>query len=267
MLDEEAFDDLLAADPDEALTLLADLVGATDERLRELARTLAGRVVVDLVRTGPPRRRGIGRLAIRRADSGGDLDLEHSLDAVAAARARGDAPSLDELRAREWTRPDLALCVLVDRSGSMTGDRLATAAVAAAASFWRAPADTSVLAFCDDAIVVAPQGSGREPDAVVDDMFRLRGHGTTDLALAFRTAAAQLSRSNASRRLTLLLSDCRATEGDDPIAAASALDELVIVAPADDAADAIALADSVGGRCVTIRGPSEVADALLAAFE
>ena len=32
-------------DPDEALALLADLTGATDPRLRELARRLAGRIM------------------------------------------------------------------------------------------------------------------------------------------------------------------------------------------------------------------------------
>ena len=52
MLDEAAFDDALADDPDETLALLADLTGATDEGLRMLARRLAGRVVVDLARTG-----------------------------------------------------------------------------------------------------------------------------------------------------------------------------------------------------------------------
>ena len=76
VLDEEAFADALRDDPDEALTLLAELVGAPDETLRDLARSLAGRVVVDVVRTGAPKRSGIGRLRHRRADRGGELDIE-----------------------------------------------------------------------------------------------------------------------------------------------------------------------------------------------
>lgn len=263
MLDEEAFDDALREDPDDALTLLAELVGATDEGLRRLARDLAGRVVVDLVRTGAPRRRGIGRLRHRPADVGGDLDVERSLDAIAAARARGEAPALDELRVREWSRPDVALCVLLDRSGSMEGRRLAAAAVAAAAAYWRAPSDTSVVAFGDDAVVIAGQGSGRDPEDVVGDVLRLRGHGTTDLAFALRTAGSQLARSTASRRVTVLLSDGRETAGGDPVIAASALDELLIVAPAEDADQARALADATGARLVTVSGPAQVAEALL----
>ena len=175
-LDEAAFDDELEADPDEALSLLADLTGATDQHLRDLARRLAGRVVVDVVRTGAPRRRGIGRLRHAPADrSHGELDLDRGLETLAAARALGVAPALDELHAREWSRPDLALCLLVDRSGSMGGARLATAAVAAAACLWRAPLDTSVVAFGDEAVVLAAQGSGRAPESVVEDLFRAAG--------------------------------------------------------------------------------------------
>ena len=266
-LDEAAFDDLLRDDPDAALTLLADLSGATDERLRELARQLAGRVVVDVVRTGAPRRRGIGRLAPVRADrSEGELDLDHGVDAIAIARARGEAPSLEDLTAREWSRPSLALCLLIDRSGSMSGDRLATAAVAAAACLWRAPLDTSVVAFGEEAVVIAAQGSAREPESVIDSLLRLRGHGPTDLALGLHAARAQLDRSRASRRITILLSDSRPTMGADPVAAAAELDELVILPPFGDSADAEQLADAVGARCIAIAGPSTIpragADAL-----
>jgi Mg-chelatase subunit ChlD len=219
--------------------------------------------MVDVVRTGSARRPGIGRLRHRRADlSTGELDIDRGLEAIASARARGEAPALDELMSREWSKPELALCLVVDRSGSMGGDRLATAAVAAAACLWRAPIDTSVIAFSDDAFVLAGQGSGRAPEDVVTDLLRLRGHGTTDLALGLRAAATQLERSQASRKVTILLSDARPTAGSDPVAAAGSLDELVIVAPADDDAEAMAFAAATGARCVGVAGPSSIPDAI-----
>jgi Mg-chelatase subunit ChlD len=263
-LDDEAFAEQLAEDPDEALALLADLTGATDTRLRELARRLAGRVVVDVARRGPARRRGVGRMRLVPADrSHGELDPERALDAVAAARATGGAPALDELRSREWARSDLALCLLVDRSGSMGGERLATAAVAAAACLWRAPEATSVVAFGDEAVVLDSPGRRRSAEEVVDDLFALRGHGPTDLALGLRTARRLLDRaSGGARRVTILLSDGRATKGDDPLPEAAALDELVVLAPAGDCEQAGGLAEAVGGRWARVEGPGSVPEAV-----
>ncbi|HEX2782296.1 MAG TPA: hypothetical protein VHN36_01830, partial [Ilumatobacteraceae bacterium] len=59
-LDEAAVEDGLLDDADETLALLAEMAGATDQRLRELARRLAGRLFLDLARRGPSARRGVG---------------------------------------------------------------------------------------------------------------------------------------------------------------------------------------------------------------
>ncbi len=266
-LDEAALEDALAEDPDEALALLADLSGATDEQLRATARRLAGRLVVDLGRTGAVHHRGVARLREVSADRAlADVDLDRSLDALVQAKALGVSPDLTDLRAREWGRPEMAVCLLVDRSGSMGGARLATAAMAAAACSWRAPMDLSVLAFSDRVIVVAPQGSGRPVEGIVDDLFCLRGHGPTDLDRALRAAHRQLERSRAARRVVVLLSDARPTRGEDPEAAAADLDELVIVAPADDTDDARRLAGATGSRWLALSGPNAVPAVLTEAF-
>jgi Mg-chelatase subunit ChlD len=266
-LDEDAFDELLDDDPDEALGLLADMVGATDERLRALAQRLAGRIMVDLARRGLAAHRSVGRLARRPLLSGvGDLDLDASLDAVVTARRSGRPVDPAELVVSTWERPDTAVCLLVDRSGSMHGARLASAALAAATVTLRAPTASSVVAFAQDAVVVGTHGEPRDPERIVSDLLRLRGVGVTDVGLALRVAAAQLARSTAGRRLTILLSDCRTTAGGDPTGDARALDELAIIAPEGDSEDAEALAAAVGARCSTVGGPVTVVDALARAL-
>ena len=64
------------------------------------------------------------------------------------------------------------------------------------------------------------------------------------------------------RRIAVLLSDCRATVDGDVVAAAAALDELLIIAPEGDSEEAERLAAQVGAKLRTVSGPSRVADAL-----
>ena len=140
----------------------------------------------------------------------------------------------------------------------MGGDRLAAAGLAAAAAAWRAPVDHSVLAFASDVIVIKGQDQPRSADSVVDDVFGLRGHGPTDLHFALVQARVQLERSRAKRRITVLLSDCIPTVGKDPAAAARQLDELHIIAPAEEPDAAQEFARSVGASIGLLRGPADI---------
>lgn len=260
-LDEDALDAGLRDDPDETLALLADLVGATDQRLRELARRLAGKLFLDVARRGPVRPRGVGTLTeLPYRPDGGDLDIDASLEAI--VEARHGALDAERLRVRGWVKPGTALCLLVDRSGSMGGKPLATAAVAAAAVATRSPADYSVLAFGKDVVVCKGQQTPKPGDLVVTDLLSLRGYGTTDLAGALHIAGEQLSRSRAGRKVTVVLSDCRSTVDGDPVAAAAGLDEVVVIAPDSDDDEAQAFAARIGARITTVAGPSEVAEAI-----
>ena len=261
-LDEEAFSELLGEDPDNALALLAEMGRATDATLRALARRLAARIALDRTRRTAPRTRGVSRMRSVRADRGGDLDLDASMDAVLAARAGGTAPALEDLVARQWGRPELAVCLLVDTSGSMGGARLAAAALTAAACAWRAPGEHAVLAFARDVTVLRPMTSQRPGGEVVDAVLRLRGHGVTSLATALGAAGSQLAASRAERRVVVLLSDCRATDEQDPVPVAAALPELVVLAPADDAEQAQAFALAAGARCAAVAGASDAPAAL-----
>ena len=262
-IDETALEEAMEEDPDETMALLADLTGATDERLRDLARRLAAQLYLDLSRRGPARPRGTGRLeTMRYQPDAGDIDVDASIDALVTARAEQAVVDPDDLRVRAWSTPGTALCLLVDRSGSMGGKPLATAAVSAASVAWRAPGDYSVLSFGKDVVAAKSQDVTKSNEAVVDAVLALRGFGTTDIAGALRAAADQLSRSTAGRKVTILLSDCRATVDGDALAAAAGLDELVIVAPESDDQEARELARETGARITTVSGPSAAADAL-----
>ena len=242
-LDERAFHDLLRSDADAAVALIADLSAATDPALRAQARRLAARLFVRAGRLGGGATRGYRRLAPGPAEEG-DLDLERTLE-----RAGGRPRHADQLVARRWTAPRRAVCLLVDHSGSMEGHAVGLAAMAAAAVVLNRPdrASCSVVAFAADALVLQRQGERRPPAALVDDLMSLRGRGRTDLALALRTAARELAGAHGAERRAIVLSDCRATAGGDPLGATGGLDRVDVLGTSADA-DAVAAGRALARR-------------------
>ena len=280
-LDPEALEALLEEDLDAGLVLLAELTGAVDSELASMARRIAGEIIL---RIGSERPRapfmGFSGLAPAPAGPEGDIDFDSSLDAVVRAAATGRIPAVDELVSRRWSGPDRSVALVVDRSGSMGGARLSTAALAASALAHRAPRRYAVLAFAGDVTVIKGSDEDRTPAEVVDDLLALRGHGSTDLALALVAAHRELGgyesqlreatgRSGptgavgrSARSLVVLLSDCRHNGSGDPEREALWPEHLAVVAPAGDAGEARAFAFKVGGSCAEVSGPSDLVGAL-----
>lgn len=266
-LDEAAVIDEFTADPDAILPLIVKMSTATDETLRAKVRALAPRLVIDRARHGQAVSTGVAKRRLQPAWRGGELDLDASLDAIVEARAAGTAPDVDDLHASDWGRPDLAICLLLDSSGSMTGERLAISAVAAAACAMRAPAEYALLSFARTPRVLAPLGRPDSPWQAIDQVLGLSGHGVTAMASALDAARLELEPSRAGRRVLMLLSDCRATDDVDPVPAGQAIEDLVILAPAEDAEAAREFAANTGARVATFSGVADLPAAIASALE
>lgn len=263
-LDVGAFEELLEDDLDRGASLLAALVGASDPVLAAAARRIAGRLLIDVARGG----RGAGgrrRPVHATGWLGGELALERSLEPLLLARATGHPVDPAVLTERRRRTPRSAVCLVVDHSGSMEDRRLATAGLAAAAVTVRvAPDQRVVLGFARQTQVIATPSTGVDAATTVERILRLRGHGATDLATALREAHRHLARIPARRRAVVLLSDARSTVGEDPTAAARAIDDLRILVPTDDTEAAIDLARAGGGTFEPVDGPADVPRALAA---
>jgi uncharacterized protein with von Willebrand factor type A (vWA) domain len=262
-LDSAAFGAQMRDDGDAALALLADLAVATDPALRRQARRLAQSLLPALGRVGQPRRRGTRRLVSRPEALEGELDLERTLERTLGRRPDDSR----QLVTRQFAAAPRALCLLVDRSGSMSGHAVALASVAAAAvvSARNDRLLCTVVAFASEPMLLLAHDSSRPAAAVVDDLLSLRGHGRTDLARALRVAAIQLEPAPAGGREALLLSDALVTKGDDPLPVAGLLDCLHVLGTSPEA-DAVAagraLARRGRGRYLTATTLAELTDSL-----
>ena len=267
-LDEGPLVALLAADPDAAVTLLADLARATDRELRAAAQRLAARVFFRLGAAGRQPARGTRRLTASRAE--GDLDLEATLD-----RWSGPwPPEAGDLVTRSWQARRRALCLLIDHSGSMSGLAVAIAAVTAASVVFAASEGgwgggrglaPAIVAFSGAVTVLQAQGTRRDPAGLVGDLVTLRGHGMTDLAAALRAAAAQLAGAAVGERVAVLLSDCLPTAGGDPALALTGISRLHVLCPlptADAERAAAELARRGGGVSTSMWRLTDVAPAV-----
>jgi len=261
ILDERAMSQALADDPT-AFELLAAMTTATDENLRAAAIRLSAAIVLERARSGRTSMRGISRLRPVRGAPEGDLDIDASIDGVSQARSEARPVALDDLTTVQWARANTAFAVVVDRSGSMTGARLAAAATVAAACALRAPQEHAVLSFSGTVEIIRPLASDIAPAVVAERLLGLRGHGVTRLAAALEAAREQLAHARARRRVVILLSDCRSTDDDGTAETARALDELVILAPADDHEQAAHLAGLAGARWGAIAHPLDAAAVL-----
>ncbi len=264
-LDSGGLAGLLAADPDAAVLLLADLARATDRELRAAARQLAARVFFQLARAGPEPARGTRRLVPGRAE--GDLDLDATLGRLSGPWP----PDASELVTSAWRAQRRSVCLLVDASGSMSGLAVAVAAVAAASLVFATDGTLTpgIVAFSGGVSVLQAAGRPRPPADLVGDLLALRGHGLTDLAAALRAAAAQLSGAPAAERVVILLSDCLPTAGGDPARALAGIDRLHVMCPrpaveAEKAAEA--LARTGGGLSQPLRRVADVPAALTRAL-
>jgi Mg-chelatase subunit ChlD len=261
VLDEQALNQALAEDP-AVFELLAAMTNATDESLRAAAIRLGSSIVLERARAGRVSMRGISRLRPVRGAADGDLDIDASIEGISTARSQARPVALDDLTTVHWARAHTAFVVVVDRSGSMNGTRLAAAATVAAACALRAPQEHAVLTFAAAVEIIRPLVSDIAPATVAERLLRLRGHGVTSLADALKTAGEQLTHARARRRVVILLSDCRTTDDDDTLETARTLPELIILAPADDHEQAAQLADLAGARWGTIANPLDAAAVL-----
>ncbi len=115
---------------------------------------------------------------------------------------------------KDEENPTLALALVIDRSGSMSGDKmeLAKAAAKASADLLTARDSVSVIAFDDQVQIPVPMQSADGP-SIGSAIASITAGGGTNIAPGLEEALRQLSSSSAKLKHVILLTDGMSQEG------------------------------------------------------
>jgi Mg-chelatase subunit ChlD len=185
----------------------------------------------------------------------GELDLETSLEAN---------PFLDEAAAISVARqePKRFACVaMLDCSSSMSGDKHLLASVAVAVLLLQVAAeDAGVVAFHTKSQVVKPMGTQNPAHETILKFLQTRPRGFTNIAQGLIKGYEQTLHSN-RRRVGLLATDGRYTEGGDPVEAARRFDFLAVLhlhGPGSSLEASQAIAQAGHGICLEVNEFSQL---------
>ena len=206
----------------------ADVVVVTEaERLATAAVLRRAAALV-----GPLRARTRLRRSPHEAAPHGELDVAGTLENTAGKRYPDPGDWVVEHREEERRQ----VVLMVDTSGSMAGEPMALASVAAAVLALKVrPGDLGIVGFSDDARDIVLLGEQLPVEEVVRRLLDRPCLGSTNIEAALEAGERQLARTRNPRSMAVLVSDGQYTTGGDPRAVAARLERLhVLHTKADD---------------------------------
>jgi len=222
---------------DEAASVVVpEADAAIDQVARARARQIAARLALPRARRDATSRRGIGELGSLPYRGGSDeIDLDRTIEVL----AERPVPEDEDIIVRDRIRTKRSVVLAVDVSGSMKGERVATAAATVGALAGELEHDDlAVIAFWADAAILLKLGQPVKPMDLLDTIMRIPAQGLTNVAFPLELAAKQLVRAPLRDARVILLSDCVHNAGPDPRPFAGRLPRLDVLLDASGEKDA-----------------------------
>ncbi len=220
---------------EEARLVQAEADAAADSVARARALQIAARLSVRRPRRDATSRRGIGELGSVPYRGGSDeIDLDRTIEVL----AERPLPEDEDIIVRDRIRTKRSVVLAVDVSGSMKGERVATAAATVGALAGELVSeDLAVIAFWSDAAILLNLGQPVKPMNLLESIMRIPAQGLTNVAFPLELASQQFARAPVRDARVVLLSDCVHNAGPDPRLFAGRLPRLDVLLDASGERD------------------------------
>ena len=259
-LDPEKIDGWLIA---ESLTRLQE--DRLDSQLKDYARKLATKAVIQkayqLIGPIRPAKRQVSE--VLREPYIGELDTEGTLENILGKEFPDPEDWITVRREQKRVR----IVLMMDTSLSMSGKKLALAAVSAAVLSMKVPAkDFSLVAFESMAHTISHLDEHETTQSIVNKIFRQSARGYTNIEAALREGRRELERSPGKRKVGLLITDGIYTSGGNPIKEAARFPRLFVFLTEDHKMNpelCETMARLGHGRSIQVRGYEDLPGKML----
>jgi Mg-chelatase subunit ChlD len=154
-----------------------------------------------------------------------DLEIEESLE----ENPRIELP--EDLLVESKEEKPFSCVFVLDTSSSMSGDKHLLASIAVAVLVLKVPSkDFAIVVFSSDAKPIKPIFKEEEAESVILKFLKHQPRGFTNLGLGLEAGLKQLGKLTVGKRkVGLIATDGRTTEGANPVVVARQFDFLVVL--------------------------------------
>lgn len=178
----------------------------------------------------------------------GELDLSATFEEGLARGLSPGAFDAEALRFDARVEKDQDIALVMDASLSMTGEKIALLAVAAAVVALCVPSRRlALLAFASQAKVIKPFGEELALETLVERVLEIPTMGLTNLELALKESLKLVDAAGKAGANVILITDGKYTEGKDPTPLAARFKKLHALKLGRDIAGRALLQDLVRG--------------------
>ncbi len=191
--------------------------------IRKLTRAALLRIAMQIL----AKQRGVGengliptsRLRVFREGDELDLiDIDATIENLVMAGKGPDQLAVDDVLVQDTQKGRIAFTFLIDISGSMSGQKLASCAISVVILIGKLSAEeVAVALFESNTHVIKTFKEEKDIEGVVDELLDLHATGGTRVMAALEWASDQLKDNVAEKKLCMILTDCCFSEEFDQI--------------------------------------------------